>query len=119
MADHAATTVTQREPALSIGAATAAVTALLALLTAFGVDLTQGQQVAILGVIAGVGPLVAAFLTRSRVTPNGSIVQVVAGDGTVVAASASPLPNGTPIAPVAPVVAPVSDAVPGADVTPA
>ena len=62
-------TLPQREPAVIIGAITAAVASVLALLTAFGIDLDQGQQVAILGIIAGVGPLVAAILTRARVTP--------------------------------------------------
>ena len=59
------------EPAVTIGAVTSAVASLLALLVAFGVDLTQEQQVAVLGVVAAVGPLVAAVLTRRKVTPTG------------------------------------------------
>jgi hypothetical protein len=62
-------TLTEREPAVVIGTITAAVAAILALLVAFGIELDQTQQVAILGVIAGVGPLVAAILTRRKVTP--------------------------------------------------
>ena len=67
--DQHVPTLTEREPAVVIGTVTAAVAAVLALLIAFGVDLTQDQQVAILGVIAGVGPLVSAVLTRRKVTP--------------------------------------------------
>lgn len=62
-------TLAQREPAVVIGTVTAAVASVLALLVAFGVELTQDQQVAVLGVVAGVGPLVAAVLTRRKVTP--------------------------------------------------
>ena len=65
-------TLAQREPAVLIGTVTAAVSSVLALLVAFGVDLSQSQQVAVLGVIAGVGPLVAAVLTRRKVTPAAS-----------------------------------------------
>ena len=88
--------LTAREPAIVIGTVTTAVTAVLALLVAFGIDLSQGQQVAILGVIAGVGPLVVAFLTRSKVAPIATVV-AQAVDGQVVAGPASVLDNGTPV----------------------
>ena len=98
MSTHlAAPTVTEREPVLVIGLITAAVTSVLALLVAFGIDLTSGQQVAIIGVIAGVGPLAVMLLTRPKVTSAATVVQVVAPDGTITAGPASPLPTGTEI----------------------
>jgi hypothetical protein len=59
----------KNEPAVAVGTITAVVTALLALLTAFGLSLSADQTAAILGVVAVLGPLVAAFVTRSKVTP--------------------------------------------------
>lgn len=58
-----------REPALTVGTVTAAVTAVLALLVAFGLDLTDDQRNAILGVVAVLAPLVATVVTRGKVTP--------------------------------------------------
>ena len=96
--------LTAREPAIVIGTVTTAVTAVLALLVAFGIDLSQGQQVAILGVIAGVGPLVVAFLTRSKVAPIATVVAQQV-DGQVIAGPASVLDTGAPVEvlPLAPV----------------
>ena len=87
------------EPAISIGAITAAVAALIALLVAFGVDFTQSQQVAILGTIAGLGPIVAAILTRAKVTPAAQVAAVVAPSGDIVAGPALlRVPDGAPVA---------------------
>ena len=58
-----------REPALTVGAVVALVGAVLTLLIAFGVDLTEEQQNAILRVVAIAAPLVAAVVTRRFVTP--------------------------------------------------
>lgn len=58
------------EPALTIGGITAAVTAVLTLLVAFGVTLTQAQTAAILGVVGTLGSLVQAWLTRRKVEPS-------------------------------------------------
>lgn len=58
-----------REPVLSIAGVAAAVGAVLTLLTEFGVDVTDGQRAAILGLWATVGPLVFAVWTRRKVTP--------------------------------------------------
>jgi hypothetical protein len=76
-----------KEPALTIGAISTAVAAILAALVAFGIDLTTSQQLAVLGVIATVGPLVVAWLTRGRVSPSASVVAQVV-DGKVVAGPA-------------------------------
>lgn len=66
MARHAATNM-QTEPAAIIGAISTAVASILALLVAFGLDITQEQQVAILAVVAAVGPIVVALLIRPKV----------------------------------------------------
>lgn len=57
------------EPALTIGSFTALAAAAITLLVAFGVEVTEEQQTAILGFVAVAGPIVAGFLTRKRVTP--------------------------------------------------
>jgi hypothetical protein len=92
----------KNEPAVTIGGLTAAVAALIAVALAFGVPLTDGQQAAILGAVAVVGPLVAAFLTRARVTPAGNVVAYIpkraAGPGLrVLAGEASSAKTGTEI----------------------
>ena len=58
-----------REPLVTVASVTAGVTAVLALLVALGIPLTDAQQTAILAVVAVVAPLAVAALTRSRVTP--------------------------------------------------
>lgn len=58
-----------KEPAITIGTISAAVGAVIALLVAFGVPLTEDQQIAILGVVAALGPIVAAVITRRFVSP--------------------------------------------------
>lgn len=60
-----------REPAAVIGVITGLAVAIVGLLVAFGVDLTDDQQKAILGVVAAVAPIVAAVLIRRKVTPVG------------------------------------------------
>lgn len=62
-----------KEPLLTAGGITAAVTALLALLVAFGVDLTEGQSTAILGVAGVVAPLIMAWAARAKVSPAGKL----------------------------------------------
>lgn len=61
-----------REPLVTNGSIIAIITAVLALVVAFGVDLTTDQQVAILGVTATVVPVVLALVTRGQVTPVAS-----------------------------------------------
>ena len=86
------------EPAVVIGTVTTAVAAILADLVAFGIDLNPGQQVAILGVIAGVGPLVVAFVTRSQVAAFSTVVaQYKPGFNAVIAGPASVLAVGAPV----------------------
>ena len=58
-----------KEPVIAIGAISAAVGAVITLLVAFGVSITAEQTAAILGVVATVGPLLTAIVTRRKVTP--------------------------------------------------
>jgi len=90
-------TLTQRQPAIVVGTITTAVASILAVLVAFGIDFTQGQQVAILGVIAGVGPLVAAIVTRTQVAPMASVAALVGPAGVVVAGPAAGQADGSAV----------------------
>lgn len=82
------------EPAVIVGAISAVVAAILALLVAFGFDITPDQSVAILGVVAAVGPFVAALVIRRKVTPNVNVVEAKTGTGEVVAGPANEIPTG-------------------------
>lgn len=87
-----------REPSITLGAVATAVASALALLIAFGVDLTKDQQVAILGVIAAVGPLVAGIAIRFKVFAPANVA-VVFGPQGYVAGPASVRTPGTRVAP--------------------
>ncbi len=58
-----------RQPVLTVAAVQAALSAVLTLLVSFGVDVTDAQAAAVLGVWATVGPLVFAVWARRHVTP--------------------------------------------------
>lgn len=58
-----------REPLVTAATITALVTALIGVLVAFGIDLTDDQQKAVLGLVAVVAPLAVALFSRSKVTP--------------------------------------------------
>lgn len=64
-----AQSIAKREPAVLIGSAGGAVGAILSLLVAFGLDLSEDQQAAILGVVAAVVPIISAILIRRKVSP--------------------------------------------------
>ena len=57
------------EPALVTGA----VSAILVLVAAFGLPLTEDQKAAVLGAIVPVLVLVQALVTRGQVTPNAKV----------------------------------------------
>lgn len=61
-----------REPVLTVASITSLVAAVIALLVAFGLPLTNDQQNAILGVVALASPLVVAAFSRPKVTPIAS-----------------------------------------------
>ncbi|SKF61455.1 Uncharacterised protein [Mycobacteroides abscessus subsp. abscessus] len=84
---------TRTTPVTVTTAAIGLVTAVLALLTAFGVDLTQAQQGAILGFVAAV--LVVASLLWQRWGIDRAKVVEQTDDGRVVTAGpANELPTG-------------------------
>lgn len=66
----------QTEPALSVGSIIAAVTAIIALLVAFGLDISEEQQTAILGVVAVLAPVIATVVTRSKVYSPASTTKI-------------------------------------------
>lgn len=58
----------KNEPLVTVAGISAAVSAVIALLVAFGLDLSTEQTAAILGVVAVLAPL-AVTVARSKVTP--------------------------------------------------
>lgn len=66
------------EPAQIIGWLTAIVAAVITLLIAFGVQITADQRTAVLGLLAAIAPVVAAYAIRSQVTPTAKATAVVA-----------------------------------------
>lgn len=56
------------EPVLTVASITAGVTAIIGLLVAFGLDLTEEQRTAILSIVAVVAPLIVVY-ARKFVTP--------------------------------------------------
>ncbi len=59
----------QNEPLITVASITAIVAAVIGLLAAFGLSLTDVQIQAMLGFVAVAAPFVVAFIARSRVTP--------------------------------------------------
>ncbi|MEV6801323.1 hypothetical protein AB0M91_23695 [Micromonospora rifamycinica] len=67
------------EPLLTVGSLTALVTAVLALVVAFGLPVSDDQQTAILGVVAVVAPLVVMAVGRSRVWSPATVARLMSG----------------------------------------
>lgn len=87
-----------KEPLITLASITAGVTALLALLVAFGIPITQEQQVAILGVVAVVAPMVVAVIGRRFVTANANVVEYrEVGTDAVIAGQANEIATGSVI----------------------
>ena len=85
------------EPLISISSIVAGATAIVALLVAFGVPLTEDQKVAILGLVGVLAPVIVALVTRGKVTPNAAVVEGLNSSGIVYAGEANELPTGEPI----------------------
>ena len=85
------------EPLISVSSIVAAATAIVALLVAFGVPLTEDQKVAILGLVGVLAPVIVALVTRGKVTPNAAVVEGLNSSGIVYAGEANELPTGEPI----------------------
>jgi len=58
-----------REPVITAASVASVVSALIALLVAFGLHLTKDQIAALLGFVGVVAPIVAAIVARAHVTP--------------------------------------------------
>lgn len=59
-----------REPVINASTAAAGASALLALLLAFGVDMSKEQTTAILGFVGFAAPILAAMFARGKVSPT-------------------------------------------------
>lgn len=71
-----------REPLISVGTITAVVTAILALLVAFGLNLSDDQQAAVLGFIAVAAPVAVALAARGKVYAPATVAQMLRDPGT-------------------------------------
>jgi hypothetical protein len=58
-----------QEPVWTIAGITSVAVALLSLIAAFGIPITEEQEVAVIGFVGTVAPLVLAYFARKRVTP--------------------------------------------------
>ena len=67
----------KREPLWTVAGITGAAAALIAALTAFGVEVSDSQQVAVLGLVAVAAPLVVALVGRSKVWSPAGLDQAV------------------------------------------
>lgn len=67
----------KREPLWTVAGVTGAATALIAALTEFGVEVSDSQQVAVLGVVTVAAPLVVALVGRSKVWSPAGLDQAV------------------------------------------
>lgn len=75
----------QREPVALLGAVSTVIPALLALLVAFGVDLTEAQTAAILGVLAAITAALTG-VQRNSVYPAQKVDEVLDADSIIVRA---------------------------------
>jgi multidrug resistance efflux pump len=64
------------EPAQIIGWLTGLAAAVIALLVAFGLDMDQTQQAAILGVVAVVAPIIAGLIIRFNVYAPATVERI-------------------------------------------
>lgn len=65
-----------KEPLVTVAAITAVVSALLSVLVAFGIDLTQAQSTAILGAVGVIAPLVVAWVARGKVASPATVEKI-------------------------------------------
>ncbi|MFI7072034.1 hypothetical protein [Micromonospora sediminicola] len=68
---------TATEPLLTVGTITAAVTAALALLVAFGLELSDGQKQAVLGAVAVAAPFIVAAWGRRKVYAPATVAKLL------------------------------------------
>jgi hypothetical protein len=75
------------EPLLSVAGITAGVTALISLAVSFGFELSQDQQLSLMGVVAVLAPLAVALIARNKVYSPASV------DAIEAVALATPAPD--------------------------
>ena len=68
---------TSTQPLISVGTITAAGTAVLALVAAFGLDLSDDQQAAVLAVLAVVAPIVVTWWGRRKVYAPATVAKLL------------------------------------------
>jgi hypothetical protein len=73
------------------------VIAVLGLLVAFNVPITEVQQNAIVTAITAIALLILFLWSRPAVTPNAKVAAQENARGVIVAGPASAAPNGTPV----------------------
>ena len=74
----------RHEPAVILGAVTGLVTAIIAVLVVFGVNVSANQRDAVLALVvalAGLAPLVSGLLTRQRVFSPATVERLTAPEG--------------------------------------
>lgn len=86
---------TSGEPILTTASITALVVAVIAVLVAFGIPLTQEQQTAIIALVGVVAPFVVWAIARRFTTPTKNVAAVVDKTGKTVAGPASDVHNQT------------------------
>lgn len=90
-----------KEPLITAGAIVAAGGAIIGLLVAFGVPITEEQRDAIQNFLTILGPIVLGALVtlaaRPAVTPNAKVAAVRENSGELVAGDAAAQPNGAPV----------------------
>lgn len=86
----------QREPILTTGAVVSAVTAALSLAASFGLNLSEDQRTAILGVVPFIVAGVTWALARRKTSPAAEVAAQKI-NGQVVAGPASAISDGTPV----------------------
>lgn len=62
----------KKEPVITIGGVSAVVSAVIALIVVLGVQIPEGLEAAIIGLVAAAGPIVAGLISRSKVWSDES-----------------------------------------------
>lgn len=78
MSDPSLPDPTSREPLITVGAITTAVTAVIGLLVAFGFNISGDQKATILGLLAALAPIVVGVIGRSRAYAPATVARLLA-----------------------------------------
>lgn len=90
-------TTTPGEPLAPVALVSAAIAAVIGVLTAFGLDLTAEQVGAIMTLVAALGAVAVWLVGRRRTVPTDNVVAMVARSGAVVAGDGADTLTGTPV----------------------